>query len=350
MARLFISYRREDAGYVAAVLNDRLQQKFGPDSVFFDIDHVPLGADFREHIAKAVGHCDVLLVVIGDDWLDVCNATGGRRLDDPADYHRIEIEAALARGIPTIPILIDKATMPSPDRLPESLQAMAYRNAAELRAGKDFPIHVDRLILGLERLLAMPGPEPQQSVAEPTAQDPAPTGRPKAATVPAERGSSAKKKTGGGAHTSGATPVRKRSVYRPGLRDVADQIHAHLVGLDNEALFLGKAIPKNKLANALASYGSGLKASDVLALYDNTAWGGSRDGFLLTRGSIRWHNLMGKAGQRRFDEIEKVSCEHNRLNSALIIDGEQIEVQMGQGQAIAEAIVKLLRKLSMPGR
>src|SRR3954466_5049124 len=128
MARIFISYRRQDSAYVAATLSDKLQQHFGTDSVFFDVDNIPLGVDFRDYIGDAVGECDVLLVMIGDQWLDSSDAHGRRRIDDPADFVRIEIEAAFKRKIPIVPILVGDAVLPAPENLPESVRGIVFRN------------------------------------------------------------------------------------------------------------------------------------------------------------------------------------------------------------------------------
>lgn len=149
MAHIFISYRRADAGYVANVLGERIRDAFGESSVFIDVDTIPLGIDFREHINKAVSECDVLLAIIGDKWLTLQDAAGQRRIDEPADFVRIEIEAAIKRNIPVVPILIDNATMPAPAALPESIRQLAFRNAAELRAGRDMNHHIDLLIRNL---------------------------------------------------------------------------------------------------------------------------------------------------------------------------------------------------------
>lgn len=152
--KIFISYRREDSEDITGRIYDRLEQRFGRDNVFHDIDTIPLGVDFRMHLDQAVGQCDVLLVIIGEDWLDVRHPTGPkqnqRRLDDPADFVRIEIGSALARDIPVIPVLVGKMRMPGEDELPEALQPLAYRNATEVRSGRDFRDHVDRLIRGIE--------------------------------------------------------------------------------------------------------------------------------------------------------------------------------------------------------
>src|SRR6185503_12553465 len=150
MAQIFLSYRRSDSAYVAASLSDKLQQHFGRDSVFFDVDTIPLGVDFREYIGNAVGQCDVLLAIIGDQWVRSVDEQGKRRIDNPSDYVRIEIESALKRNIPIIPVLVDEVEMPSADDLPPSIQSIVFRNATELRAGRDLRQHIELLIQGLE--------------------------------------------------------------------------------------------------------------------------------------------------------------------------------------------------------
>ena len=121
----------------------------------------------------AVGQCDILLAVIGESWLDVRHRegpkAGQRRLDDHGDFVRIEVQAALDRGIPVIPVLVDKATMPGEAMLPQQLQSLAYRNATEVRSGRDFHVHVDRLVRGIEHLAkqetAPQAMEPKQTTA-----------------------------------------------------------------------------------------------------------------------------------------------------------------------------------------
>ncbi len=95
MTRIFLSYRRADSADITGRIDDRLLIAFGRKSVFKDVDSIPLGSDFRKHLASAVSKCDVLLVVIGKDWLSAPDESGSRRLDNDADYVRIEIETAL---------------------------------------------------------------------------------------------------------------------------------------------------------------------------------------------------------------------------------------------------------------
>jgi hypothetical protein len=149
--KLFISYRREDSAGLTGRLFDRLQSHFGRESVFIDVDSIPFGVDFRNHLTDAVGKCDALLAVIGDRWTTISHG-GEARLDDPNDFVRVEIEAALARNIPVIPVLVGKTPMPHEEDLTPSLRPLIYRQACNLDLGQDFHVHVDRLIRGLEQL------------------------------------------------------------------------------------------------------------------------------------------------------------------------------------------------------
>jgi hypothetical protein len=110
-----------------------LIDRYGEGVVFKDFDSIKPGDDFVEVITNAVGSCEVLLALIGDQWLNMIGTDGRRRLDDPADVVRLEIEAALARNIRVIPILIQAARMPCAAELPDSMTKLARRQAIELR-------------------------------------------------------------------------------------------------------------------------------------------------------------------------------------------------------------------------
>ena len=142
---LFISYRRSDSSDVTGRICDSLKAKFGEDSVFKDVDSIPLGADFRKIISEAVGQCHVLLAIIGDDWLNVMDGQGKRRIDDPNDFVQIEIAAALQRSIPVVPVLVEKTPMPRADELPPPLHELAFRNGIPVRPDPDFHNDMDRL-------------------------------------------------------------------------------------------------------------------------------------------------------------------------------------------------------------
>jgi hypothetical protein len=176
--RIFISYRREETAYAAGWLFDRLAERFGADQIFKDVDSIELGDDFVAEINRAVGSTDVLLALIGDRWLTVADDNGVRRLDHGDDFVRVEIEAAIARDVRIIPILVDGATMPRSDELPRSLTPLARRQALELSPSR-FESDTSRLLTVLERTLAerrMPSEDdpPVPPGAEQELQDPTP--------------------------------------------------------------------------------------------------------------------------------------------------------------------------------
>jgi len=129
---IFISYRRGDAEGQARALSIELAQYVGEKSVFMDVDSIALGRDFRQSLHESLESCDALLALIGPHWLDSVDASGRRRLDDPADFVRQEIATALKRNIPVTPVLLQGATMPPQDRLPDELKDLAFRNGFEL--------------------------------------------------------------------------------------------------------------------------------------------------------------------------------------------------------------------------
>jgi hypothetical protein len=148
-----ISYRREDSTSIAGRLHDRLRAEFGHENVFMDFDSIPYGVDFRDHIAQTLERADILVAVIGPGWLGHRVGESTRRIDDVTDFVRLEIGGALRRGIPVIPILVDKTAMPMEDILPDDLKPLVFRNALMLDSGIDFHHHADRLITGIRRLL-----------------------------------------------------------------------------------------------------------------------------------------------------------------------------------------------------
>jgi formylglycine-generating enzyme required for sulfatase activity len=150
MIHVFVSYRREDSIHQAGRLYDRLVTRFGSSQVFKDVDSIPLGSDFREVLTERVADCDVFLAVIGDRWLSIAGKSGERRLDDPGDFVRIEIEAALSRKIPVIPVLVANSSVPQAEELPESLRGLSFRNGLPVRPDPDFHKDMDRLIRGIE--------------------------------------------------------------------------------------------------------------------------------------------------------------------------------------------------------
>ena len=145
MPRILLSYRRADTDVIAGRIRDRLAGHFGDDAVFMDIDNIPYGTDFRQHIKQALAESDVLIAVVGPRWVGAVRR-GRTRIQDEDDPVRVEIELALQRGMPIIPTLIGASKMPPADQLPESLKAFAFINAAPVDTGRDFHQHMDRLI------------------------------------------------------------------------------------------------------------------------------------------------------------------------------------------------------------
>lgn len=148
---LVINYRREDTSGHAGRLYDALAERFGSERVFIDIDAIDPGADFPEVIAEAVDRAEAFISLIGKRWLAATDAQGRRRLDNPDDFVRIEIETALQRDIRVIPVLVQNVEMPSGEDLPPSLRPLARRNALEIR-DSSWRYDVDRLIATLEQL------------------------------------------------------------------------------------------------------------------------------------------------------------------------------------------------------
>jgi TIR domain len=149
--RIFISYRREDTLGHAGRLYDRLASRFGTENVFIDVDTIEPGLDFREIINEAVGSCDVLIAVIGKEWLTVGQARGWEQQGSQNDFVGLEIRAALQRDVRVIPALFDDAEMPSAAELPTALAALSFRNALAIR-GTSFHADVSKLVSALEKI------------------------------------------------------------------------------------------------------------------------------------------------------------------------------------------------------
>jgi hypothetical protein len=170
MGGIFISYRRDDSAATVGRIYDRLIANFGRAAVFKDVDSIPIGVNFHPYIDSVMRQCNVALVVIGPRWLTAANAAG-RRLDDPEDVVRQEIEIALRLGLVIVPVLVESATMPSAGALPATLQELAGRNGVSVRYDPDFENDMRRLVGALQRLLPPPsGWTPPQAArpAQPT--------------------------------------------------------------------------------------------------------------------------------------------------------------------------------------
>lgn len=144
---IFINYRRDDSSPVARGLRDNLIEAFG-DAVFMDVDEIRVGDTWPQTLDNALNSATVLLVVIGPTWLRVAGLYGHRRLDLPDDWVRTEIERSLTKGIPVIPVLVNRATMPPREALPDAISDLANQQYTELREThwkQDLQPLIDRL-------------------------------------------------------------------------------------------------------------------------------------------------------------------------------------------------------------
>jgi TIR domain len=149
--RIFLSYRRDEASAVAGRLYDRLVDRFGSTAIFMDVSSIEIGQNFAKAIEQAVVSSQVMLVLIGSEWATIAGYQGRRRLDDPNDFIRLEIEAAFEHDLRVIPVLIDNARMPRPQDLPGSLKELVYRQAVGIQLHRDrFQGDVEHLIDTLE--------------------------------------------------------------------------------------------------------------------------------------------------------------------------------------------------------
>lgn len=178
MDGIFISYRRDDSAGYAGRLYDRLAAHFGSQRVFMDVEGIEPGVDFVTAIEEAVGSCRVLIVIIGDEWTQARDGSGRRRLDDPNDFIRLETGTALQRGIRVVPVLVDGASMPHVDDLPDDLKPLTRRQAIEI-SHKQWESSTGELVRTLEGLLANQptGSLPKAPAMEQAAESTTPTTR-----------------------------------------------------------------------------------------------------------------------------------------------------------------------------
>src|SRR5215203_1590960 len=148
--KIFISYRRADSGREVGRIRDKLMAAFGEDSTFRDLVDIPAGRDFRTVLEEETNSCNVTLVVIGPQWASITGQGGNKRLFDPVDFTRIEVETGLRRLATeesiVIPVLVQNAIMPSPSDIPESIATLTYQNAISIHDDPYFDFDMNRLI------------------------------------------------------------------------------------------------------------------------------------------------------------------------------------------------------------
>ena len=130
--KLFISYRRGDARGIAGRLGDTLGTYFGDERVFRDIESIEGGADFGNVIEESLQTADAVIVLIGPDWLTIKGENGQRRLDDPEDWVAQEIAVAMELQKPVFPVLVENASMPRAEELPDKLKSLTRYNAISI--------------------------------------------------------------------------------------------------------------------------------------------------------------------------------------------------------------------------
>jgi hypothetical protein len=150
--KIFINYRRGDDPGFAQALFARLEQVFSPDQLFMDVDNIEPGLNFEHVLKEQIAACDVLISVIGKNWIGAEDERGSRRLDNPGDFVRIEIESALQLGKRVIPVLVGQAQMPRAEQLPDGMKSLATRNAVRLTHER-FRSDAQGLINALQRAL-----------------------------------------------------------------------------------------------------------------------------------------------------------------------------------------------------
>lgn len=185
MPKITISYRRADSEAMTGRIFDRLIANYGRDAIFRDIENIPAGIDFRQHINETLLKTGVLLAIVGPKWLG--SSRGGvERINEESDPVRVEVETALRRRLPIVPVLIGNTRMPGSDQLPPSLKDFAFRNAVKIDTGRDFDHHIDLLIKSIDTILgetAKPSP-PSRETKIPAAAA-APSARPAASSAAA---------------------------------------------------------------------------------------------------------------------------------------------------------------------
>jgi energy-coupling factor transporter ATP-binding protein EcfA2 len=209
MPNIFISYRRADSRAFVGRIFDRLSVRYGIESIFLDVDHISPGLDYRNTIDDTLQRSDVLLVVIGPRWLEV-----NERIHRPDDFLRLEVEAALQRDIPIIPVLVDEGRMPSPNELPETLRTFTRLNAATIHTGRDFHLDMENLIRSIDRRLGLKAPTVADDLV---------------ASAPLRRET---KKTKGGREFLAGVKELTREFFRAAGRPVEDAAHDQLLGPD----------------------------------------------------------------------------------------------------------------------
>lgn len=300
---IFISYRRDDSRHAAGRLVDRLGQTFAREQLFMDVDNIDLGLDFVKVLGEKVAACDVMLVVIGPQWIDAKDAQGRRRLDDPHDFVRIEVEQALARDVRVIPVLVDGAQAPRVDELPPSLQPLARRQATTI-AHERFGSDADRIVEALERIV---------------------TGRLNPVSSGQDR-----------LHPINVAPQTGQLV----TPEMIKKVMAEVGSLDRT--YYAPKIPDVKAANARASIH--MPASvEMYVLFDDTVFGSAKNGIIVGSTGLFHRPLGGEADTARWAEF--LACPVVSNWSSIKVAGKSWN--MGSAKESAVKFLALLKSMAL---
>jgi hypothetical protein len=152
---IFISYRRSDSQLITKRIYDALTKKFGKDSVFLDVDSIPHGERFPRFLEEKVSTCRVFIPVIGPVWVRITDKTGKPRLADTDDYVRSEIETAILRHVPIIPIFVDETPVPRREELPIAINTLSEFNGCRIK-DQSFDMDIKVLIKAIENAFDKP--------------------------------------------------------------------------------------------------------------------------------------------------------------------------------------------------
>jgi TIR domain len=150
VTQVFLSYRTDDEPFAAALFDNELSRELGPAAVFFTSRSIELGADWENAIFKAVSDSDAMLVIIGPRWLTAADPSGNRRLDNPRDFVRREVELGLRLSKLVIPVHLERRHRMDPDTLPDSLRALAGKQGTVVEFRNSRP-DLARLVTRLRR-------------------------------------------------------------------------------------------------------------------------------------------------------------------------------------------------------
>lgn len=163
--KLFFNYRREDTDDLAGRLHDRLSVEFGAENIFKDVDSIRPGQNWRVVLEQSVSGCDVVLAIVGRNWLTVSDESGQRRIEADEDFVRFELEAARRAGKIVMPVVVKGASIPNAGQLPESIRWLFDFHKAELRPDPFFKDDVARLLAELIRIRDRLKEQPKQIVS-----------------------------------------------------------------------------------------------------------------------------------------------------------------------------------------